>query len=364
MDIPDTSISFVLPADLVTLAGGNQEWNGDLKKDETLTLTLSLIANEEVEAYVKANVKAEPLGKNYQTSYYFRITTPGMEVNTKTAPDLMNPGSLRSANLDYISTAPISKSSRTSDNPQSPESTAGTIEVRGRFTYLNEDGGYSSARNMLVRVRDNNDAGFSVTQWTNGSGYFDFMVQNSASGRSPILDLIAEGTWDWKGTDGSGAQYWWSTGVLANNVADGWIWTNYGLSPGNNNDILQAGDAVFAEAQMIFDWTGWQRSKVTIRWPTESWPHSHGDYIDLPAKTTAGWNHIVVQHEEGHSVMWALYGSWPTGSGPSPHYIWSESSNGFAFVEGWAEFMECAVDNNPNNCVGTVQWSWRKYGDQ
>ena len=352
MDIPDTSISFVLPADLVTLASGNQEWNGDLRKDETLTLTLSLIANEEVEAYVKANVKAEPLGKNYQTSYYFHITTSIMEVNTKTASDLMPPGSLRSVNLDYISTVPISKSSRTSDNPQSPESTSGTIEVRGRFTYLNEDGGYSSARNMLVRVRDNNDAGFSVTQWTNGSGYFDFTVQNSDSGRSPILDLIAEGTWDWKGTDGIGYQYWWSTGVLANNVADGWIWTNYGLSPGNNNDVLQAGDAVFAEAQMIFDWTGWQRSKVTIRWPTETWPHSHGDYIDLPAKTTAGWDHTVVHHEEGHCVMWALYGSWPTGTGPSPHYIWNESSNGFAFVEGWAEFMECAVDNTPNNCVG------------
>jgi hypothetical protein len=353
MDIPDTAVSFVLPADLVTLVSGSQESSCDLKKNEQFTLALTFLASEDIDAFVKADVEALSSGQKYQSSYYLHVVTSNVEFNSNTASSSMTPGSLRSVNLEYVSTALSVDSSRILENTITPQSTSGTIEVKGRFSYLNEDGGYSSARYMEVRLRDNNDASWSVTGWTNGTGYFDFVVANSASGRSPMLDLIAEGNWDWKGTDSYGAQYWWSTGVLATNVADGWLWTNYGLSPGNNNDILQAGDAVYSETQMIYDWTGWMRSKVTIRWPQETSVHSHGDYIDLPPKTTTSWNHISVQHEEAHCVMWALYGAWPAGSGPDPHYMWSESSGGFAITEGWALFMMCAVDNNPNNVIGS-----------
>ena len=351
MDIPDVTLSLVLPADLITLVSGAQEWTSDLKKDEPLTLTLTFIANGDVDAYVKADVKASPNNQYHKYSYYLHVVTLNIVDKNNVSPHSTF-GFLRSVNPADISFVPNVESSRAPQNSPAPQSIGGTFQIKGRFTYLNEVGGYSPARYMEVRVRDDNDATWSVIGWTNGTGYFDLVLANSAVGRSPILDLIAEGNWDWKGTDSNGAQYWWSTGVLASNVADGWVWTNYGISPGNNNDILQAGDAVYAETQMIYDWTGWMRSKVTIRWPQETWPHSNGDYIDLPLKSTAGWDHIVVQHEEAHCVMWALYGSWPSGSGPSPHYLWSESSQGFAIVEGWAEFMECAVDNTPNNCVG------------
>jgi hypothetical protein len=346
INAPGTTIRFIMPADLVTLASGDVLWQADLKKDEKLTLSLSMITQGEIEAYVRADVEASTSGNNYQSSYYLHVATSKAII----ASGSTEPGILRSASLEYVSTTSNPESSRATENPQGPIS-AGTIEVKGRFLYLDENGGYSSAQYMWVRLRDNNDAGWSASGWTNATGYFDFVVANSAGGRSPILDLIAEGKWDWKGTDNNGAQYWWSTGVLAYNVADGWVWTNYGLSAGNNNDILQAGDAVYAETQMIYDWTGWMRSKVTIRWPSGTWAHSHGDYIDLPLKTTGGWDHVTVQHEEGHCIMWALYGSWPPGSGPDPHYIWSESSQGFALTEGWAEFMMCAVDNNANNWV-------------
>jgi hypothetical protein len=352
MDTPNTVISFVLPADLVKLVSGNKVWTGDLKKGESLTLTLSLAANGQVDACVRADVEASPSGKNYRSSYYLHVATSNAGFSPNAASDSMEPGFVRSVSLEYISTASNPASSRATEDPEALLS-PGNIEVKGQWWYVNEDGGWSPGRYMLARLRDNNNPAYSVTQWTDGSGYFDFVVGNTVPGRSPILDFIAEGTWDWKTTNDPGAQYWWSTGVLASFVSDGWLYENNGIGAGNNNEALQAGDAVYAEAQWIatYSGTGWYRSKVTIRWPSGSWPHSHGDYIDMPSKSTAGWNHVVVQHEDGHCVMYALYGHFPAGSGPSPHYIVSESSGGFAMTEGWAEFMQAAVDNNPNNCA-------------
>jgi hypothetical protein len=357
-----------MPADLITVVSGNAIWQGDVKKDETLTLSLSLATQGEVAAYVRADVEASDSGKDYRSSYYLRIATSETGYD---ASGSMEPGFFRAVNLEYVSTTSSPVSSRAIQNTEEPIS-AGTFEVRGRFLYLNENGGYSSARYMWVRLRDNKDAGWSVSQWTNETGYFDFIVANSAGGRSPILDLIAEGQWDWKTTDAGGGQYWWSTGVLADNVPDGWVWTNYGLSPGNNNEALQAGDAVYAEMQFVYNWMGWMRSKVTIRWPIESWPHSHGDYIDLPNKSTAGWNHVTVHHEDGHCVMWTLYGNtWPEGWVGCSHWVGMEDPHiADAWVEGYAEFMEAAVDNNPNNLQGNGQnietndwFNWVDTGD-
>ena len=150
-DAPNTVVSFVLPADLVTLVSGSQVWTGDLKKGESLTLTLSLAANGEVEAYVKADVEASSSGKNYQSSYYLHVVTSG--INSNSLSSSMNAGSIRTINLQYVSTALTSKSSRALGSSVAPLSTSGTFEVKGRFTYLNEDGGTSSARYMQVRVR-------------------------------------------------------------------------------------------------------------------------------------------------------------------------------------------------------------------
>jgi hypothetical protein len=354
VDAPGTTVSFVLPADLVKLVSGNQVWTGDLKEGESLTLTLSLAANGEVEAYVKADVEASLSGRDYRSSYYLQVATPNSGFGSGATSDSMEPGSFRVVNLEYVSTASNPVESRATENPESPPSTSGTFEVKGQFWFADEAGGWSVARYMLARLRDNDDGSFSATQWTDGDGKFDFVVANTAGKRSPILDLIAEGTWDWKATtDGGGAQYWWSTGVIGWDVPDGWVYNNVNLGIASNSETLQAGDAVFLEMNWVYWMSGvyWSRSKVAIWFPSGTWPHSHGDHIDLPSKSTAGWNHVTVQHEDGHCVMYTLWGnSWPsTAHMGESHYVFDEKDGGFAMIEGWAEFMQCAVDNNPAN---------------
>jgi hypothetical protein len=105
------------------------------------------------------------------------------------------------------------------------------------------------------------------------------------------------------------------------------------------------------------DRTGWARSQVTVVWPEGDWPHSHGDEIHLPSDEfyqDAIWRRDIVLHEYAHCVHYELRGgAFPPGNGPDSHYIDSESSPGFAFTEGWAQFFEGAVEGDPMRSDGS-----------
>lgn len=104
-------------------------------------------------------------------------------------------------------------------------------------------------------------------------------------------------------------------------------------------------------AHWLHERTGWERSQVTVVWPEGDWPHSHGNEIHLPSDRSflgCCWSRDVVLHEYAHCVHFELRGgSFPKGDGPDPHHIDSESSPGFAFTEGWAQFFERAVEGDP-----------------
>ncbi|OPY31257.1 MAG: hypothetical protein A4E32_01707 [Methanomassiliicoccales archaeon PtaU1.Bin124] len=109
-------------------------------------------------------------------------------------------------------------------------------------------------------------------------------------------------------------------------------------------------DAVRAGSEWLSQKVNWTRSLVTVYWPMEDWPHSHGDSIDMPESTAdyaAIWDTDVLLHEYGHCVMYnARGGYFPDIVPVDPHYLDSVSSATFAFVEGWAEFFACAVRNS------------------
>jgi len=107
----------------------------------------------------------------------------------------------------------------------------------------------------------------------------------------------------------------------------------------------------------LYDRAGWERSQVTAVWPEGDWPHSHGDEIHLPSDEflpNAIWRRDIALHEYAHCIHYELRGgSFPDGDGPDQHYIDSESSPGFAFTEGWAQFFERAVDGDPQRLDGS-----------
>jgi hypothetical protein len=93
---------------------------------------------------------------------------------------------------------------------------------------------------------------------------------------------------------------------------------------------------------------GWSRSQVTvvlINTPGAS-DAALGDRINL---SNSHWYtaHGNI-HEYAHCIMYSLYGNkYPEPKCelfcPDPHYINSESGLGFAFTEGWANFMEALL---------------------
>ncbi len=154
--------------------------------------------------------------------------------------------------------------------------------------------------------------------------------------------------------DVSWNEYSWWTGWVA--VGADWRadYTPYPDDP--DRAVFAALDNILDERLWLTARTGWSRSLVVVYWPDGTWPYSTGDSISLPATQNGAcipaecaWDRQVVLHEYAHSIMYTLYGNqFPAGGGPDPHYIFSESSGGFALTEGWAEFMEGAVDGDAN----------------
>jgi len=209
-------------------------------------LTLSLTANGEVEADLKTDVEAWLMGKDYRSHTYLHVATPNTGSSSTAASGSMEPGFFKQLNPQHELKTTNIASSRALGSSATPLSTSGT------FCGPKEDLRISTKTVAPVQPIHASQGErqqwrwFLVTQWTNGTGYFDSSSKTARVDvrRFSISSLKEAGIGEARMA--MEAQYWWSTGVLATNVADGWVYTNYGLSPGNNNDILQAGDAVYA----------------------------------------------------------------------------------------------------------------------
>ncbi|MFB3888734.1 MAG: OmpL47-type beta-barrel domain-containing protein [Candidatus Bathyarchaeia archaeon] len=342
INLPDVVIRFYVPTDFFKLTKGESVWTGSAKRNETKTVQFSIVAQHEVDMNIRAYVEASPEGKKYSSSYCLRVTS-------------MSPQNAGEDNVQLIQVSPpVNQSGSGSAGP------AGTITIMGTLGYINEFGTSSRMRCVLVELWDA-DTGpdeHVASDWTDYAGFFSFTVNNDdgwlQGGRDPYFKVISEGTWDWiTESGGFSSRYAAESWQAGSDVPDGFTFDYGFMVPSAYNEAWEAGDAVLSEANWIRTWVGWERpSKVTIYWPEEDWPASYGDYIVLPQKTTVNWGHVTVHHEYAHSVMWDLYGnSWPPGFEGGGHTVPMEDVMPDAYVEGWAEFMQCAVDNNANNLL-------------
>ena len=154
----------------------------------------------------------------------------------------------------------------------------------------------------------------------------------------------------------------------ARNVPDGETTIHLSIDAQNPNRALAY---IFNTVQLphafLLNRLGWERDRpVHVVWPSVEnisyyVPHLIGDQVSSETINIAygdQWTRIIMFHEYGHAVMTAAYGydyaSVPKGAYQGSHRLETVSDAGFAFNEGWAAFMEAAVDNRALNVTGYV----------
>lgn len=150
------------------------------------------------------------------------------------------------------------------------------------------------------------------------------------------------------------------------NVPDGETTVDLSIDSQNPNRAL---GYIFNTVQhahaFLLNRLGWERDRaVQVIWPGAEnisyyAPQQIGGQVSSETINIAHgdqWRRILMFHEYAHAVMTAAYGynydSVPKGTYQGSHRLETVSDAGFAFNEGWAAFMEAAVDNRALNVTG------------
>ncbi|MCE5297074.1 MAG: zinc ribbon domain-containing protein [Euryarchaeota archaeon] len=221
------------------------------------------------------------------------------------------------------------------------------------FEYLSEDGLSSypcgSAR---VDLWISGDSSFSLhsTSYADGNGIVAIDLDNGT-----YFAIIWASDWDNVRVFDpiNSSIYHWTTDYFH---VDGNTTFEMEISS-DDRAAWSAYSAVLKGAAWLENITRWERDLVTIEWPLGDWPQCDGDSIEVPGSSDGEspiWNEKIILHEYAHAIHYAARGNdFPSLDGPDIHYVDSESSGGFALVEGWAEFFAAAVSGDPYRNDGT-----------
>jgi hypothetical protein len=140
---------------------------------------------------------------------------------------------------------------------------------------------------------------------------------------------------------------YWSRTSTRYNVTGGGVDMGNCLVPPQGGMCWVVYDNIIDGYFWLLNQTGWNRSEVFARIemnPTGS--YCTGDGMIIHPNDV--YEREVALHEYGHCVHYeARGGSFPWKGYHPLRYPDSETDAGWALTEGWAEFFQCAVDNDP-----------------
>ncbi len=236
----------------------------------------------------------------------------------------------------------------------------GYATITGQVFYQDGDGNSHPARQVEVSVQDKDlvEKFTYDTTWTDDQGRFELTFDATepdwGSSASVIVEVYA---------DNPAARA--TTGALRDTYET--ETEKFTISNGETKDLGQfASDGDQAPWQAV-DWAldarreiadradGWTREQVRIQYPQGDGARASNvpgfKRISLP---DSGWDENTVHHEYGHTVMDTVYDgkiwNWPvpeTDHWSGCHVPDSETDDAYAWIEGWAEFHEGVVADDP-----------------
>jgi len=228
----------------------------------------------------------------------------------------------------------------------------GTTLVWGYWYYKDGSGNIKPVRYATVKIWDEDTFGDDLlaTTYTDANGYYSAVIDNN-DGEGGTQDVYIEVYTETqavivKTTDNKVYVTYTSTTY---DIPDGTWYAGSWLVADSQRGGFFIMDTVIDGYQWLDNQVGWTRSQVTAYWPAANADDAYSTGDAFYIGSNYQFSRPTILHEYAHCIHYeANGGSFPPGSGPSPHYMDSESSGGFALTEGWAEFFPCAVDNTPD----------------
>ncbi|OGN74482.1 MAG: hypothetical protein A2X25_06245 [Chloroflexi bacterium GWB2_49_20] len=360
----------------VQIISGATTWSGSVVEGQEISLTNSLMISAAGDYTFVADILCSTEDFTFGRQKIFKVTATDTEINTlniletqNASPDLPSQdlgGWRQPKPLDSPDTSSslfkFESDNTTPQNETAPEEPinvqtfGGTVRVYGWFSYLDQNSNSLPVRDARIEIWDV-DAGPSyqklTTVYTDNSGYYSASVSNSDSsgsnGQDIFVKVLTTDDFSVKVTNFSGNIYFADTEVT-NDVPDGDYYVgNRVVTDATRRMSYFIYDKIANDAYDYFFDLGWiSNYNLQVNWDpnnTSDGTHYHfGGSIDLLGGDR--WDEDVILHEYGHFVMYKTYAAYPNSPSCDPHSWGIHSSQGCALTEGWANFIQGAIQGH------------------
>lgn len=384
LDVPETKIELVLPPNVKPVSGTLNR-SDSLRMERPSIVSASVQFNElgDVAVSCKAlhRIDSENAWGDMDTIYLSigrtesklgfadRQFTRGVSLNdgegspkaVEIQPEAFVPSD-RGVLEDPPSVDPSGEESKASASPS--QALAGQLIITGRWGYWNRQDVFVGANRFLVELVRGDNGAHLAWCYTGANGYYSCgpVTNPGAAGiRTYFLSYVSYGPYN----DvlnvayppcGVGVWCAYFTSSDAYVLGDGTH--NIGTwSVPNNNNIEGAywlKEDLDRAWQFVWNKVGSSQTPQetagpsTVFWAIDS---TNGTYYmpggQIYLKGQDRFSSDVAIHEYGHNVMYNIYQVLPFNDCPAQHYVQLVSAPNCAWMEGWADFLPLAVNNDP-----------------
>jgi hypothetical protein len=353
-DAPSVLIKFIVPEAGFQVLSGPTEIKDSIPGDTTRVYTIALLPismeKQKLSADVICNSADFVFGK--RADIYSFLSSDTVQFS-KT--DIWEAPFSTEMTVEERLDAPGIKSP-IPDFPIASAPGAGQIAVYGHMYYRDKNGVDQPYKNARVEIWDDDAVTDSklATTYTDDTGYYESNPISNADPGGGGLDVYVKvyttDDYSVSVTDLNSILYSANSSTHTD-VSDGYVdMGSIVVTDANTRMSCYIYDKIANDAfNFLYNTVGWSNHyNLKVRWTPTS---TNGTYYNPGGSIylLAGdrWDPDVILHEFGHFVMYKIYGNtFPPSPNCNPHHWGSHSSLGCAWTEGWATFLQGAIQND------------------